>query len=157
MEKFKELKGYDQPLHVGTKGTILLGKKKLTHYKYGNDRPWVLIPKGGKGKARLVHRLVAEAHIPRTGSDVAYYIDGNPNNVDVNNIDWAPLGRHSVSNSRAKKSFIQYTMDDKPVAEWDSIYRLCKISHWAQPNITAALKGLQSSAYGFKWKYKEPV
>lgn len=155
-EELKPITGWDYPYTINGFGQIWNGTKYLTHYKNIQGKKYVLLVKDGKPKARLVHRLMADAFLTTNpGQDALYFIDGNPNNLDINNIDWIPLAKGSTSNSRRSRPFLQFTMDGQLLAEWTSIYGLCKLSKWAQPNITAALKGKRESAYGFKWKYKE--
>ncbi|MCG1009249.1 HNH endonuclease [Salinicoccus sp. ID82-1] len=105
MEIWKDVVGYEGIYEVSTHGRVRTHINKTTHSNRHGVRKWrqrVLKEKDPKGrdvrvslwkdkveKSHLVHRLVADAFIPRTrGKDSINHIDGNPRNNHVSNLEW---------------------------------------------------------------------
>ena len=104
-EIWKDVIGYEEQYQVSSLGNIrskdrmiidCLGRKRtlkshkirIQTSKIGYKQ--VLLHKGGKVKTRLVHRLVAEAFIPKTetSKNEINHKDENKANNNIDNLEW---------------------------------------------------------------------
>lgn len=143
------------------------------HSHYG-----VNLAKDGKYKTHRVHRLVAQAFIPNPQNKPEIdHIDTNPLNNRVDNLRWVtrkenmnnPLTlKHMSGSQKGEKSYWygkcgklhpnskpvkQLTLNDELVKKWDSASQIQKILGFLQGHISSCCRGLQRTAYGFKWQY----
>ena len=93
MEIFKDIKGYEGLYQVSNLGNVKsfhTGKERILKFKENRDNYLqVGLYKDGKGKNYYVHRLVAEAFIPKIEEKTHIdHIDGNRQNNNVNNLRW---------------------------------------------------------------------
>ncbi|EOW9529865.1 NUMOD4 motif-containing HNH endonuclease [Bacillus cytotoxicus] len=107
--------GYEGLYEVSNTGLIRTHSEKTTHTVHHGIRKWkqrilknktpngrnvrVSLWKDGKSKDFLVHRLVAEAFIPRVKDKTSInHIDGDPKNNHVSNLEWC---NHEENNNHA--------------------------------------------------------
>ena len=112
---WKDIVGYEGLYEVSNYGLVRTHKNKTTSNARYKVRKWkqrilkdrtpngrdvrVSLWKDGKPKDYLVHRLVAEAFIPKIdGKDSINHIDGNPKNNHVSNLEWCD---HKENNNHA--------------------------------------------------------
>ena len=112
---WKDVVGYEDLYEVSNTGLVRTHKDKITSNARCNIRRWkqrvlkdktpngrdarVTLWKNGKPKDYLIHRLVAEAFIPKVeGKDFINHIDGNPKNNYVSNLEWCD---HQENNNHA--------------------------------------------------------
>lgn len=112
---WKDVVGYEGLYEVSNTGSVRTHSNKTTYTKRHGVRHWkqrvlkdktpngrdvrVSLWKDGKHKDYLVHRLVAEAFIPRVESkNFINHIDGNPRNNNVSNLEWCD---HTENNNHA--------------------------------------------------------
>lgn len=155
-EIFKKINKFGYELEVSNLGTVKLGGKKQSTYKSNTkwSNPYLFLTVNGRQKGQGVHRLMAEAFLPDFDEQKNYsFKDGNRNNLCINNI--IELKSTQKNLSKTKRPVLQYTLDDKFIFEWPSVYNVAKVSNWKQPNIQACASGKKKQAYGFKWKFKE--
>lgn len=115
METWKDVVGYEGLYEVSDSGIIRTHKDKTTFTQWHGNRKWkqrilkdktpngrdarVTLWKSGKSKDFLIHRLVAEAFIPKiAGKDFVNHKDGNPKNNQVSNLEWC---NHKENNNHA--------------------------------------------------------
>jgi group I intron endonuclease len=75
----------------------------------------------------------------------------------VANTDWVKreLNRiKSMDYSKLKKPVFQYDLDGYLIKEWNGFIDIKKELNYDQSLIRKCCKGLQKTAYGFAWKYK---
>jgi predicted transcriptional regulator with HTH domain len=75
----------------------------------------------------------------------------------VANTDWVKreLNRmKSMDYSKLKKPVFQYDLSGYLIKEWDGFIDIKKTLNYDQSLIRKCCKGLQKTAYGFIWKYK---
>lgn len=112
---WKDVVGYEGLYEVSNTGLVRTNAQKITFTKHHGIRRWkqrvlknktpngrdvrVSLWKDGKSKDFLVHRLVADAFIPRIeGKPSINHIDGNPKNNHVSNLEWCD---HHENNNHA--------------------------------------------------------
>lgn len=112
---WKDVVGYEGLYEVSNTGLVRTHKNKTTFTERHGVRRWkqrilknktpngrdvrVALWKDGKPKDFLVHRLVAEAFLPKIpGKDSINHIDGNPKNNHVSNLEWCD---HKENNNHA--------------------------------------------------------
>ncbi|WP_036124898.1 NUMOD4 motif-containing HNH endonuclease [Lysinibacillus sphaericus] len=119
---WKDVVGYEGLYEVNNEGLVRTNKHKVTFTKMHGKRTWkqrilknrtpkgrdvrVSLWKDGKSKDCLVHRLVAEAFIPKIkGKEFINHIDGNPKNNHVSNLEWCDYkenNNHAFDNDLIK-------------------------------------------------------
>ena len=123
MESWKDVKGYEGFYQVSNKGQVK-SLERLTEAKPGvlrkvskrilkpgiNSSGYysVVLCRNGKRKSVTVHRIVAEAFIPKKAKkkDINH-IDGNKRNNDSFNLEWcteSENSRHARDNNLTKNS-----------------------------------------------------
>lgn len=112
---WKDVVGYEGLYEVSNTGLVRTHENKTTSNARYKERKWkqrilkeknhngrdvrVSLWKNGKHKDFLVHRLVAEAFIPKIeGKNFINHIDGNPKNNCVSNLEWCD---HNENNNHA--------------------------------------------------------
>jgi len=115
MEVWKDVVGYEGIYEVSNLGNVRTHIDKVTSNTRFKKRKWkqrilkdknpngrdtrVTLWKDGKPKDFLVHRLVAEAFLPKVeGKTIINHIDGNPKNNNVDNLEWCD---HYENNNHA--------------------------------------------------------
>jgi hypothetical protein len=191
MEIWKEVNGYEKYLKVSNYGQVLRLGKSVKHWKGGDSYITEIFAKTSltkkhKGykqvklcvdyskKSFLVHRLVAEAFIPKVeGKIYINHIDGNKLNNNVSNLEWCTSKEnsiHSVKTGLWKKGvrkkpapFGFSNETNKPVtliinelefitftnAKVASLY----INSNSFTHISAVCNGKRKTAYGYNWKF----
>lgn len=121
---------------------------------------------GLNGRLHRVHRLVAEAFIdnPNNYSQINH-IDGNKKNNNVINLEWCTpsqniihaqkigLKRTNYIGIKEPKKVIQISLDGKIIKKFDSIKDVERELNFDNSNISKACRGVQQTAYGYKWRY----
>ena len=94
--KVSSIVGYEGKYDITINGDIIslnynnTGKQqKLKHRLNKKGRPYINLCINGKYKSYEIHRLVAEAFIPKIeGKEQVNHIDGNKQNNSIKNLEW---------------------------------------------------------------------
>lgn len=111
----KDIPGYEGLYAVDEQGTVWslrgIRPRRLTPQVSTGGYLKVMLYRGGVKKWNYLHRLVAEAFIPKSpGCDVVNHIDANPQNNCVLNLEWV-----SQSENIAYSRKLGNQNKDKPV------------------------------------------
>lgn len=143
---------------LGRRRTLKSHKIRIQTSKIGYKQ--VLLHKDGKMKTHLVHRLVAEAFIPKTeeNKNEINHKDENKSNNTVDNLEWCDHKYNINFGTRTEKTskkVYQYTKDKKKIDEYQSAWEIHRQLGYDQASICRACNGTQKTAYGYIWSYKE--
>ena len=149
----KDVVGYEGLYAVTSCGKVwsYKNKKFLKPKCDGRGYLFVSLCKYGKVKQCKVHRLVAEAYIPNPENlPQIDHIDNNKMHNYVNNLQWITC-RDNVRKSN-NKPILQYSLDGELIREWECASDVGKRE---RGNIKQCLRGINKTAYGYVWKFKE--
>ena len=168
---WKDIKNYEGLYQISEYGQV---RRIMRNGKYRDVKNregvyyTVSLSKKGVKKSHNVHRLVAEAFIVKPeGATEVNHKDGNKFNNFVGNLEWVTQYQnlqHSIIVlnhypwGKPPKEVVCRDIDtNNVVAEYrsvsDAARAIGKMS--ARTSITHVCQGLQQTAYGYKWEYKE--
>lgn len=171
-EIWKDIKGYEGKYEISNFGRV------KSHVKIGTPTYYktpilstpgyytVCLSKDGKVSYSVgIHRLVAEAFVENTDKTKTEvnHKDGDKLNNYYENLEWVTRkenNEHAIKSGLRKyvKSIEQYTLDDELVNIFKSSAEAGKFlgkGKRTNTHILNCCKGKISTAYGYKWKYKE--
>ena len=181
MEICKDIKGYEGLYQVSNLGNV----KSLNYNRTGKERILnslknkdnylcVVLCKDGKGESYLVHRLVAEAFLPKVeGKTHVDHINSDRQNNNVNNLRWCTnkenhnfelARKHKSEAKKGEKSYLygktgalHHRSKAVLCVENGKIYgstmeaeRKMGIAH---ESISKCCNGKRKSAGGYHWEY----
>lgn len=172
---WKSIKGYEGLYDLRSDGLLYSHPRGTTKggYTYGSicgkGYLGVVLYLNGKRHTKRMNRLVWETfvgEIPK-GYDVHHKNHIRTDNR-LENLELIEDGEHSkmhyeenkenLDNIRIKKrsmKVLQYTLDGEFIAEYPSTSVAAKINNINSGGISNCCNGIQKSAYGYIWKYKE--
>lgn len=171
-EIWKDIKGYEGKYEISNFGRV------KSHVKIGTPTYYktpilstpgyytVCLSKDGKVSYSVgIHRLVAEAFVENTDKTKTEvnHKDGDKLNNYYENLEWVTRkenNEHAIKSGLRKyvKPIEQYTLDDELVNIFKSSAEAGKFlgkGKRTNTHILNCCKGKISTAYGYKWKYKE--
>lgn len=133
-----------------------LGKVRSLHWYGGDkiveralvDRPdgykSICLSKNGKSKLHLIHRLVAEAFIPKIeGKDFVNHKDENRSNNTVDNLEWCDKSYnqlYSMNLHPERKELFTNNLRDKKTGEIGSRFTKKGVPHSRHEKVKKCLK-----------------
>lgn len=169
------VKGYEGLYEVSSFGRVRsLGKggsgnskMRVLSQAISNCHKFVTLSKNGKTEQYWVHRLVAEAFLPNWfGDPQVNHIDENPQNNNVDNLEWCDAKYNAnhgtrnkrisekMTNGKLSKPVLQFTKTGEFVCEWPST-REAERNGFNNGAVGSCCRGERKYYKGFVWRYKE--
>ena len=137
--KVSSIVGYEGKYDITSDGDIIslnynnTGKQQKLKYRLNKKgRPYINLCINGKYKSYEIHRLVAEAFIPKIeGKEQVNHIDGNKQNNSIKNLEWVTRDenmQHASINGLLPTEFSTVTVTRRFFKNGDSEYRLNDVS-----------------------------
>lgn len=176
MEIWKDIKGYEDIYQISNLGRVKNTKRntclKPRIGKLGYCR--VALYKNKNPKHILIHRIVANHFIENTyNKETVNHKDGNKQNNNVNNLEWATKSENSLHSFRVlkrkppingkgkfgalhpnSKSVIQFTHDRYYIKEYAALADAARENNISVPAVWDCCSGRNKTAYGYIFKYK---
>lgn len=171
-EVWKPIKGYEGKYEVSTFGRVRSVSRKIT-YKDGRVRIYkgkILKPEtckngylyvnlGRKGRAKTVHRLVAETFLPNPNSfPCVNHKDENKANPKLENLEFCSYKYNNnwgTKNARRARPIIQLDENHQKIKIWESAAAVEKELGISHAHIGSCCNGNRKTAGGFRWKYTD--
>jgi len=163
IEHWKDIKNFENRYRISSFGDVkslmsdIVRKKTIINGYYC----LTITDKDNKEYNRRINILVAEHFIikPETTEKlIVDHIDNDKLNNHVDNLQWLTHSGNSQSycdNFRPKKKVLQYDLKNNLIKEWDSVNEIMKHNKDYKRNyLMKCCQGNLSSAYNYKWKYK---
>lgn len=170
-EIWKDIEGYEGLYQISSFGNIRSFYKHnfrkgdvLRTFNNGGYRR-ALLYKDGVSKKILVHRLVANAFIPKVeGKPLVNHIDGNRTNNRVDNLEWCTnqeniihavkMGTVSTENAVKKlmKPVKQFTKDGQYIRTYPSVAEAIRAT--GATNVYMVCHHLRHTSGGYGWEYE---
>jgi hypothetical protein len=173
MEIWKDIEGYEGKYQVSSCGRVKslnynkTGREQILEpIKFSNGYLLVCLYKNGKGKYKLIHRLVAEAFIPNP-KNLPYvnHKDENKENNRVDNLEWCEQKynlNYGTRNERISKKLLNREDLSKPVlcVETGIVYSSAMEAERQtgadNGHIIACCKGKKyKTTKGYHWQYAD--
>jgi hypothetical protein len=189
-ERWKDIKDFEGLYRVSTYSRIKSLKREkcnnqfsderiLKYFTNDRNRCQIGLYKDGKAYSFHIHKLVADAFIPketfksmpnenRNEIDLSTleinHKDENPSNNCVDNLEWCTRLYNCNYGTRNKKlealheiKVNQYSLDGKFIKTWNSLTKAAKALNCSQPHISDVCNGKRKTTGGYIWKYYEEV
>ena len=186
-EVWKSIEGYEGKYEISSLGRV----KSLTD-KNGKKRELILKPRvskngylylnlweSSKGRAKKIHRLVAEAFLPNPENlPVVNHLNCVKTDNRVENLEWTThsgnalhasqngrlrdqtgeknhmFGRHGKDH-HSSKTLIQKDLDGNIIRVWDNAVIAGETLGYYHGCLQACARGAKKTAYGYLWEYAE--
>lgn len=174
MEVWKDVVGFEGLYQVSNEGKVYSFKtRKILRpccNTYRNGYMCLILRKNGKSYGCRMHRLVAEAFIPNPNKlPEVNHKDENTANNRASNLEWCTQKynnnygtklirqskhtNYSLIASKTSKKVCQVGLDGKTIKTWDSANQLKRLFGFDNSHIAKCCRGIEKTAYGFRWKY----
>lgn len=136
----------------------------LKNGKDGHGYPHINLMKDGVKKNAAIHRLVAEAFLPKVeGKEYVNHINSDYTNNCVDNLEWCTSSENNIHGwkygnhiSVNRTPISMFTLDGKHMKDFESVAEAHRQTGICENNIRSCLKHKrgQVMAGGYKWQYQ---
>ncbi len=166
MEVWKDIPNYEGLYQVSNKGRVksfIQHNPRILKATITKGYLCLRLCKNGIQKHFYIHRLVAMTFIENPKKlTIINHKDKNPLNNDVNNLEWCTQ-RYNMDYSNVlekahnshKRKVNQYDLNGNYIETHASIVEVSKKYNINHVGISRCCRGLQNTAGGFIWRYKE--
>lgn len=167
IEEWRPVPGYEGLYEVSNNGAVAslnyrhTGKRVvLTQKVEPTGYRKILLYKEGKRKMVSVHRIVADAFIPKVdGLDFVNHKDERKGNNNVNNLEWCTKAYNNNYGSRKEAVFSKLrrpviaTLRDGTTEWYPSVNEAGRALNYSPSNISSALNGKLKTACKREWRW----
>ena len=158
--------GVETDYSVSTEGVV---RKDTTDYiltqSTQQDYKFVTLNIQGKQKRMRVHRMVAEMFIDNPyNKPYVNHINGNRGDNNVENLEWVTPSentQHAVATglfiSGRAKAVIQYSLEGKQMATFESASEAARQTGGSQSKITMCCRRQRQTANDYQWRYYDDI
>lgn len=182
MEEWKDIEWYEWVYQVSNLGRVKSLFFKNHKYKIQrekmrklhNDKDWYQILLLSKNKIncnKKVHRLVAQAFLPNPDNKPCInHKNWIRNDNHIENLEWCTIKYNNYysfielwrqwkkwENCKLSKKIVQYDKKWSKIKIWQWIRSAWRELWIKPPNISACLKWIWKTAWGFIWKYESSL
>lgn len=169
MELWKDIPGYEGKYQISNRGRVKSLPRNDKFCKRGHEiimkvfvcgsgYQEVLLSKDDRRQPMLIHRMVAEAFVPKpTGKEEVNHKDGNKFNNDYTNLEWVT----PKENIRHSYDVLDRKLNGRKVVCVETGEVFVSIKEAADkyglkvPLIWKCCNGKQITTGGYHWEYKE--
>ena len=169
IEEWRPVPGYEGLYEVSNTGRVAslnymhTGKRAMLSQKAEkNGYKKVLLYKDGRRVMKSVHRIVAEAFVPKVpGCDLINHKDERKANNNVSNLEWCNKSYNNNYGSRKETVFsklrrpVVATLKDGSTELYPSVNDAGRSLNKSSSNISSALNGKLKTAYGRVWRWAD--
>lgn len=166
-EIWKDIEEYAGLYQVSNLGRVkrIKSDRVLTGCKNTGGYIQVHLSKNNVVSNKLIHRLVAEAFIPKSeNKPQVNHIDEDKTNNRVDNLEWSTAKdnlNHGTRNERSSKTksipIIAISLKSGDVEEFYGTNECARQLRLNHSHITSVLKGRYKQTGGYTFKYKEDI
>lgn len=166
-EIWKDIEEYAGLYQVSNLGRVkrIKSDRVLTGCKNTGGYIQVHLSKNNVVSNKLIHRLVAEAFIPKSeNKPQVNHIDEDKTNNRVDNLEWSTAKdnlNHGTRNERSSKTksipIIAINLKSGDVEEFYGTNECARQLRLNHSHITSVLKGRYKQTGGYTFKYKEDI
>lgn len=182
-ERWKDVVGYEGLYQVSNFGRVKSfynGKEKILKPSIGNTGYlYINLCKNGKHYTKTVHRLIATTFISNTeNKDYIDHINTDRTDNRVCNLRWVTriennnnslTRKHNKESKQGDKGYyygkfgkehpnsipiLQFNLNNEFIREWECSMEIQRELNIYHSNITKCCKGIQKTAGGYVWRYK---
>lgn len=142
---------------IDAAGTQRFLPERLLQRKKSNDYPRIILQEGGRAKAYLIHRLIAEVFVPNPlGLPCVNHKDGDKSNPHPDNLEWCT---HQQNMAHAAETGLTDCATPVQATKgghgwwFPSMESAVRHTGTSKPCICAAAKKKQKTAGGMVWDY----
>ena len=163
MEEWKDVVGYEgfyQVSNLGVIKSIFYNDNKIMKQQLNkNGYFMVILSRPNHKKTLYVHRIVAEAFIPK---ELSKTFINHKNEVKTdnypNNLEWCTQAYNNTFNGKVQrccKPINQFTLSGEFISWWKSARKINEILGIEYKNISSCCRGKRNKAGGYKWEFAE--
>lgn len=154
MKEWKQIKGFEH-YEISNYGEVRNCEGKiLKASKAGAGYSKVNLWKDGEKKQKYIHRLVAEAFVPKPEKNVEVnHKDGDKNNNAVENLEWCSRSENLMHSCYVLEKHVKKVRCIETGVVYPSIKAAARHTGFHHTAISLCCDGRQKKTHGTHWEY----